>query len=87
MLLSRGDLEAAASALEKAVALDSKNANAQSNLGVAYHRAGKHSQALEHYRLALALDPDQREAEHNLQALLRRQGSTGGGAPQSVPSP
>jgi hypothetical protein len=42
---------------------------------------------MEHYRVALALDPDPREARHNLEALLRRQGSTAGGVSQSVQSP
>jgi tetratricopeptide (TPR) repeat protein len=69
------DLDAAAperarGAYERAIALDSTNADAQVNLGRLLHESGEIDEADRHYRAALAADPSHAVAAFNLGTAL-----------------
>ena len=68
-LVAAGDYEAALPLLEKAVAAEPDNADAQNYLGYNYRKLNNREKALEHYRLALKADPDHRGANEYLGEL------------------
>lgn len=59
-LLAQGDLAGAERELREATRLDARNAEAWFNLGSTLSRAGKHDEAIQAYREAVALRPDRR---------------------------
>ncbi len=73
--LQRGDHARAAELIERAVSLDTSNAQARSNLGEAYRRLGRFAEAESSYRAAIARLPDYFEAHFNLGLLLQDRGA------------
>jgi hypothetical protein len=73
-LIETGDLEAAIFHLEQAVGLAPDQALFTNNLGLAYFRAGRSTEALATYRRALELDPTMWEAWDGISAVLIRAG-------------
>ena len=73
-LSEKGRHEAAAAALEKAIALDSEFIEAHANLGVEYTRLGQYGRAAAEFRKAIALDPASAPFQSNLAYTLLRQG-------------
>jgi len=69
-LLETGQTDAAVKELKTAVSLLPTNAAAWNYLGVAYHRAGQSTNAVEAYSRAIKLDRDLLEARFNLGCLL-----------------
>ena len=59
-LLAQGDLAGSERELREATRLDARNAEAWFNLGSTLSRAGKHDEAIQAYREAVALRPDRR---------------------------
>src|SRR5262245_36688151 len=51
-----GDIEAAVRDYKAVLAIDPNRADARSNLGAAYARLGRYEDAIEQYRLSLAID-------------------------------
>lgn len=70
--LDRGDAAAALADLERAAALVPEASEIQNHLGLAYAEAGRHGEALEAFRRAVALDCDNQAAQHNLRAAEAR---------------
>ena len=70
--LDRGDASAALADLERAAALVPEASEIQNHLGLAYAEAGRHGEALEAFRRAVALDCDNQAAQHNLRAAEAR---------------
>ncbi|HMD87273.1 MAG TPA: tetratricopeptide repeat protein [Terriglobia bacterium] len=64
------DSEAAVADLEKARALDPRNAQNYFNLGMLYHQGGEMAKALEDYRQGLVLAPDDSAANESYAHLL-----------------
>ena len=62
----------AGSVLERSLREDPRNAVAENNFGVALERMGKRPEALERYRLAIAIDPAYDKAKRNLESLSAR---------------
>lgn len=73
-LLHAGDVEAALSAVEAALAQEPELAMAHHALGQVHCAAKRFPQALHHYRLALSLDPDDRDVALDCGRLLRQLG-------------
>ena len=65
-LFRSGREEEAATTIDKALAEDPENADTHANYGYAYLHQGDHLKALEHYKMALQIDPmnDFRSEEH-----------------------
>jgi arylsulfatase A-like enzyme/Flp pilus assembly protein TadD len=59
--LMQGDREGARRAFEEAVAMNSRVTRAHSSLGVMAAESGRASEAIEHWRNAVALDPEEHE--------------------------
>ncbi len=74
VLLQRGALPAAAQALHRAIALNSRVAAAHNNLGTCRQRQGQLAEALASHEAALALDPGYVEALYNRGVVLGRLG-------------
>ena len=74
LLRAFGQDKQALADLNKAVALDPKNAAAHYNLGSALGRQGKLNEAIAVYRKAIALDPKFAYAHNNLGYALDKQG-------------
>lgn len=70
LLQAHDDAAGALEAFRTAVALDPKQFNARSNLGVLLRLLGLHTDAEAEYRTAIALNPDHADAYHNLAILL-----------------
>jgi Flp pilus assembly protein TadD len=51
--------------------MDPKAAEAHNNLGVALVRLGQPDQAIEHFKAALAIDPEYTDARNNLEKTLK----------------
>ena len=68
-------IEKAKSCYEKAIALDSKRAGFESNVGLAFSSLGDKDSAEQHYRRSLQLDPEYAEAYRNF-AMMKRFSST-----------
>ena len=68
-LVAAGDYMAALPLLEKAVATEPGNADAQNYLGYNHRKLGNREKALEHYQLALQADPEHRGANEYLGEL------------------
>jgi len=66
--LDTGDPARAVADLEAAAALLPEASEVHNHLGLAYARAGRDEQAMAAFRRAVALDCDNRAAQHNLQA-------------------
>ena len=73
-LVSAGDYNAALPLLEKAVAAEPRNADAQNYLGYSHRKLGNKEKALEHYQLALQVDPEHRGANEYLGELYLEMG-------------
>ena len=69
-LLEAGETEAAVKELKTAVSLLPTNAAAWNYLGLAYHRAGLSTNAIDAYSRAIKLDRELLEARFNLGCLL-----------------
>jgi Tfp pilus assembly protein PilF len=72
--LMAGDRQRAREAFEAALAASPDSARAHSSLGFLDAEDGRSTEALEHWRRALALDPRERDALLALGELLRRRG-------------
>jgi tetratricopeptide (TPR) repeat protein len=66
------DYPAAERHFELAVRFDPGYALAYNNLGIAHYEQGRVGAAIEHFRKALAVDPENRQARANLERLLGR---------------
>jgi tetratricopeptide (TPR) repeat protein len=64
--LAGNDWSSAVTALTAAALRDTRNADVQNYLGYAYRRLRQIEQALEHYQLAVMLNPRQRSAHEHL---------------------
>ena len=73
-LVDAGDYDAAIPYLEKAIAAEPKNADAQNYLGYSYRKLGNRDKAFEHYGLALAIEPDHLGANEYLGELYLEMG-------------
>jgi len=73
--VSRGDLKAAADQLNKALALDANDGDAQNLLGFVLGQQGDMDSALAHLERAVALRPEWAEAHYNLGVALWYSGS------------
>jgi uncharacterized protein (TIGR03790 family) len=73
--LAKNDAAGARQALEQSVALDDRIDVAQQMLASLYDTAGEHTKAIERYRLALALAPNDRIALNNLAYALAVNGN------------
>jgi tetratricopeptide (TPR) repeat protein len=69
MLAITGDLEEAVRQLERAVAVDARDASARLNLAVAYSRVGRYTDARTQAMESLRLDPSYEKAKNLLSAL------------------
>jgi Flp pilus assembly protein TadD len=74
--LSRGELQEAIDAFEKAVALDGDHGHALNNLGFAYLRANENAAAVQVLARAAALLPNVAYVQNNLGIALERVGRT-----------
>ena len=72
-LLEEGNYPEAVASLEKASSLLPKNALAWNYLGLAYHAARQHEQAVKAYRVALSLDHKLAAVRYNLGCLYLEQ--------------
>ena len=66
--------ESSVSLFGHAVAVTPPNWSAQFGLGVAYERAGRHTEAIRHYRETIRLNPRYAPGHYNLGSLLGSQG-------------
>lgn len=66
----------------KALTLSPNSAEIHGNLGVLYHRWGKHSKAEKCYRKALNLDPHSENVQENLEKLKRTKRHSANGKPK-----
>ena len=73
--LMRGDDAAAAARLREAIAVNPTLARAHNSLGVIAMRGGRGDEAIEHWKRAVELDPEEFDTLFNLGTLLLRQGS------------
>jgi superkiller protein 3 len=64
-------VDEAVTAYQQAIQANPKLALAYNNLGAAYERQGKRSQAIDEYRRALQIDPGYADAKRNLSRLTR----------------
>jgi tetratricopeptide (TPR) repeat protein len=80
-LLNGKRVKEAATQLRRAVRLDDRNADAWTNLGVAYAQSGSASQARRSFEHALRIDPRNTNARRNLEGI------SSGVAACSAPSP
>jgi Flp pilus assembly protein TadD len=76
--LDRGDVPAAVAELERAALLEPRASAVHNHLGIAYEAAGRPQDAARAYQRAVALDCENRAAEHNLAALRARLAGEGG---------
>lgn len=74
--LSRGELQEAIDAFEKAVALDGDHGHALNNLGFAYLRANENASAVQVLSRAAAILPNVAYVQNNLGIALERVGRT-----------
>jgi len=72
-LLAEGEIERALDLLERSVALERDSKVAQYNLGLAYAKAGRYSEAEGPYRRYLTLEPEAAEAFNGLSYVLTKQ--------------
>src|SRR5262249_38187483 len=77
-LLLEKDWASAIAHLERAVTLDSQDVQALVWLGQGYQNSGNREKAMDAYRRALALDPNQPEANKGVKALSGGGGAKGG---------
>lgn len=73
-LAAAGDFAAALPLLEKAVAAEPGNADAQNLLGFSHRKLGNWEQALEHYQLALRADPEHKATNEYMGELFLKMG-------------
>ncbi len=73
-LVKKGDYAGAVPYLEKAIATDAKNADAENDLGYSFRKLGQRDKALAHYQRALAIDPEHRGANEYLGELYLEMG-------------
>jgi tetratricopeptide (TPR) repeat protein len=73
-LTEKGDYAAAVPAWEKALALDSEDARAQYNFGLALERQGQIEEAIRHYSKSVEINPQNASAYTNLGVAFTRQG-------------
>ena len=66
--LARGRFDDAITLLRDASDADPDNIVALLNLGIAYHRTGQHTKAIEHFETVISLKPDEPRAYLNLAA-------------------
>ncbi len=85
-LASQGKYEAAAPAIEKGISLKPDDGGAQSWLADIMMRQHRPAQAIEHYRLALAVDPSFRPARLMLGQLLINSGRSREAIPVLIPA-
>ncbi|WP_173179007.1 tetratricopeptide repeat protein [Desulfosarcina ovata] len=65
-----GQEEAAIGLLEKLISLEPENGVAHNDLGVYYHRSGQPEKSIEHYQIAVKLDPLNSTFQKNLADFL-----------------
>lgn len=75
VLADQGRLEEAAASTDRGVALDSENLTVRLAAANVELRRGRFDVAIQHYRAALELDPDEVEASFGLALALERSGS------------
>lgn len=85
-LASQGKYDAAVSAIKKGIALKPDNGEAQAWLADVMMRQHKPTQAIEHYRLALQVDPSFSPARLMLGQLLITTGRSGEAIPVLLPA-
>lgn len=85
-LASHGRLDAAVAAIKKGIALKPDDGEAQSWLADVYMREHRPADAIEHYRLAVAVDPSFRPARLMLGQLLINAGRSGEAIPVLLPA-
>lgn len=61
-----GERDKARVDLEKAIALDSRNAEAHDDLGVVYAQGGDYARAISHFKQAVSIDATYQKGFHNL---------------------
>ena len=69
-LHAQGDLDGACAAIDKAITYEPLYARAFNDRGVVYWETGDNGKALENFKKAMALDPDDRDTVLNLAELL-----------------
>jgi tetratricopeptide (TPR) repeat protein len=74
VLRKRGQLDAAAAALQQAIALKPNCATAHADLGLIFKELGRLDDAIASYRQAIAIDPRHAVAHINLGVALHRRG-------------
>lgn len=75
LVLQRGDVTGAVASFERAVAADPSHAAAHSNLGYLLFRdLGEYERGARHIEIALALQPDNRDARCNYTMVLSQRG-------------
>ncbi len=72
--IEKGNFALAIPLLEKVVAADDKNANAENYLGFSHRQLGDKETAMVHYQKALALDPDHLGANEYIGELYLEMG-------------
>ena len=85
-LASQGKFDAAVAAIQKGIALKPDDGEAQSWLADVMMRQNRPAQAIEHYRLAVEVDPSFRPARLMLGQLLIRTGRSQEAIPVLVPA-
>jgi predicted Zn-dependent protease len=85
-LASQGKYEAAVAAIEKGISLKPDDGEAQAWLADVMMRQHKPTQAIEHYRLALKVEPSFRPARLMLGQLLITTGRSGEAIPVLLPA-
>lgn len=69
--LQENDLEKALSSLLESVRLHWRSAISHNNLGAVLERMGRKDEAVEHYRIAIQIDPGLEQAAYNVGRLMR----------------
>jgi protein O-mannosyl-transferase len=72
--MNKGDMDNAAVAYGRAIAIDPKIAEPHFNLGVVYERKGQPDEAIEEYKKAVSLAPDYADAFFNLGVMYASKG-------------
>jgi tetratricopeptide (TPR) repeat protein len=66
------NLEKAASALQKSIAMDSSNSSAHANLGIVYSKRGEYYKAIRKFKRAIELNPKSADNYYNLGLVYKK---------------